>query len=456
MGVLLPFFISTMTLEFQQALLRCLFQLPELRDRVQDISSSVFDMVEDQVVIELLNEYIKTYGSQPSKEEIGEFFSARIHKKNIPDDVSKKIIQTLHSCYLPVEGEMEHVKRVMNGEVQRKRAKGIIQKALMNLKDTPADQVKVIVDQLSHDLGEVGTLGRLDGTEIYRSAGFITDPFIRPHMEGRPTVFDSLNRMTSAGGFKTPELIILLSAPKNFKTGVLISLALGFMKDGLKVYYADGENGEVAIRKRVEQSILQCTEDELKDPNVYGQLDEALKWYTMQGGNMVIDSYIAFQATTADVHTRIKQLKADTGFSPDVIIWDSIDHFLPSTAEDRKKDERLKIRKTYFEVIAINKLLGCFSIAPSQVNRAAVDKKVFSMKDFAEDFGKAANCHATFALCRTPKEVEAKIARIVPVVQRQGVRFHPNMACILEIQEDIGSVKEISEERAEELLMAVE
>jgi hypothetical protein len=148
------------------------------------------------------------------------------------------------------------------------------------------------------------------------------------------------------------------------------------------------------------------------------------------------------------VWARLAQLRLETGFIPDMIVWDSIDHFVPTLIEDKKKDERLKIKAVFFEVIAINKKCKCFSLAPSQVNRAAVDKKVFSMKDFSEDFGKAANCHAAFALCRTPEEVEAGIGRIVVVVQRRGERYKPNSVCVVEIDENIGSVKEISLEDA--------
>lgn len=65
------------------------------------------------------------------------------------------------------------------------------------------------------------------------------------------------------------------------------------------------------------------------------------------------------------------------------------------------------------------------------------------MTNFSEDFGKAANCHAAFALCRTPYEKEAGVMRIVPVLQRDGVAQHSNYSCFVDVDEARMTVKEI-------------
>lgn len=441
-----------MTTDFQRSLLRCLFQLPDLIPKIPIIDVKVFDLVEDQILFELLAEYIKTHNSLPTKVEVAEFYKARVQQKNVPDDVSRKIIQAIHAVFVPVDGQMDYVREVLNGEVLRKRVKSELQALMTNLKDTPSDQVSQVVEQAYLNIGRSMKDGKPEEEGTFSSAGYLSDPYVKPHVVGRPTIFKGLNRMTSAGGFRTPEFVIIMSAPKNFKTGVMIEMVLGYMRDGLKVYYADTENGEFNIRERFDQHMLKCTVEEMKDSDTYEKLDEVRRWYTMMGGNVMIDSYIAYRATPNDVSIRLKQLKEEDNYVPDIIVWDSIDHFVPSLAEDRKKEERHKIRAVYFEAIAINKKFGCFCFAPSQVNRAAVDKKVFSMKDFSEDFGKAFNCHAAFALCRTPEEVEAGIGRLVPVVQRRGVRYRPSTVCVLGINESIGQVEEISLEDAEDRL----
>lgn len=437
-----------MTPDFQKSLLRCLFQLPELAPKLPFITSKVFDLVEDQFLLELLVEYMRGSTSLPTKAEIAEFYAERVRQKNVPDDVSKRIIQAIHSVYTPVDGEMGYVKTVLNGEVLRKQVKGQVQELVTTLQSTPSDQVVEVVERTFMGMARFLREGKPQAEEMYQSAGMISEAYVRREEKGHPTAFSGLNRMMSAGGFRTPELIIILSAPKNFKTGLMIELALGFMRSGLKGYYADTENGELSIRERVEQSMMKATYEEMQTPEVYGKLEEVKAWYAKVGGDMMIDSYVAYRATPGDVWARLAQLRLETGFIPDFIIWDSIDHFIPTLPEDKKKEERFRIKAVYFEVIAINKKCRCFSIAPSQVNRAAVDKKVFSMKDFGEDFSKAANCHASFALCRTAEEVEAGIGRLVVVVQRRGERYKQGSVCVVEIDESIGSVKEISVEDA--------
>lgn len=111
------------------------------------------------------------------------------------------------------------------------------------------------------------------------------------------------------------------------------------------------------------------------------------------------------------MNTELERLRDERGWVPDVILWDYPDLFEPT--DKSIKDKRLKIQAVYFEIINLNHKWGCFSMGLSQISRNAVNKAVINMKDFAEDFGKAANCHAAFAICRTEEEMEAGTARLI-------------------------------------------
>src|SRR5688572_14536392 len=45
---------------------------------------------------------------------------------------------------------------------------------------------------------------------------------------GAPTKFAGLNKMTAAGGFYPPQLVIFMKGPKQFGTGLLVSLAVDY------------------------------------------------------------------------------------------------------------------------------------------------------------------------------------------------------------------------------------
>jgi predicted solute-binding protein len=95
----------------------------------------------------------------------------------------------------------------------------------------------------------------------------------------------------------------------------------------------------------------------------------------------------------------------------------------------------------------MNKELNTFTIVPSQVNRAAIGKKTFDVKDLAEDFAKAMNANAIFAICATPEEEEQGIRRIIPVSQREGVRYQGGKhICIVKIDEAKMLVQEVDSE----------
>ena len=135
---------------------------------------------------------------------------------------------------------------------------------------------------------------------------------------------------------------------------------------------------------------------------------------------MKIDFYPPKVKSIADVEAELEYLRDEYNWIPNMICYDYLDLMKP--INPKVTDKRLAIQEVYFDAIRLNKKWGTFAITMSQVTRDAVNKKTLSMKDFAEDFGKAANAHAAFALCQDEEEEKLNITRIVPVMQREGVQ----------------------------------
>jgi hypothetical protein len=114
------------------------------------------------------------------------------------------------------------------------------------------------------------------------------------------------------------------------------------------------------------------------------------------------------------------------------------------------------VQAAYFDAKNMGLRRDVLVFSLSQVNRAAVSKAVLDLTDFAEDFQKAANCDAAFAICQTKAERKLGIARIVPVVQRQGIAYTgtPQDTCNIRICYDIQRVYELSYEEVLSLLDA--
>lgn len=309
---------------------------------------------------------------------------------------------------------------------------------------------EINADDFGNQVARVKSEMYMDSEDLFDYGGFLAadaEKFMSlDFMEGKPTFLHALNNLTAAKGFHTPQLIIIMSGPKHFKTGLLLKLALEYMKAGEKIYYADAENGVRDIRNRLKMIALECSYEELSDPEMQEEAVSVLKRITkMFGGDIYIDGYQANKSSISDVEARLSQLREQFDFVPTIIFYDSIDHFTPSLKSDQTRDLRHKISIVYHEAVSLNKRLGSFSIAPSQVNRAAVGKSKFDMKDVSESFDKIMNCHAAFAICATNEELDMGVRRIIPVAQRQGTRYKgDSTTCMIHIDEEKHVIKEVA------------
>ncbi len=167
-----------------------------------------------------------------------------------------------------------------------------------------------------------------------------------------------------------------------------------------------------------------------------------------------MEYYPANIASTKDVDADLTVLKEEHGWEPDFIVWDYPDKM---DCEDKTiKDTRIKIQHVYHDIIRLHNKWDCFGIGVSPVNKNAVGKAIIDMRDFAEDFQKAYNAHAAFALCATPEEEKAHIRRIVPVFQREGVGLSSGKACVVKLDEARMQMTELSFEEANKVIAEME
>ena len=200
--------------------------------------------------------------------------------------------------------------------------------------------------------------------------------------------------------------------------------------------------------------MLEATWEEYAGGELDDTLAEMVNRFNVMGGDFRADFYPAHTKSVSDVEDKLDEIYEETGWQPTVILWDYPDLMKPT--DYRIKDKRFQIQAVYFDIIRCQKKRKIWGIGLSQVNKEAVDKPIIDMKGFAEDFGKAANCHAAFALCRTKEEREAGIMRIVPVVQRDGVAPSSHAVCYVKVDEGRMMVKEMDRHEASKIMEAYE
>jgi KaiC/GvpD/RAD55 family RecA-like ATPase len=434
-----------MTIEFQQSLLSFLVQYPEGPQYIKDIDEEIFDLLEFKLALQTLRKYYKAYNTLPGRVVAQQYLEEQISQTaDLTPDIAKDLREVFEDIYIPMAAnDKTCVQDSLILEIQQKA----IDTAFM---DFAAN--KLSVNQVFTKINKLSGMVKSVGYDTFAGGGFLVadrDKFQEERIYGNPTFLHDLNQMTAAGGFYSPQLIVFLSSPKAFKTGIMLKFGIEYARDGKKVYYADNENGVTQIRNRAKMAVMECELHELFDGSLQEELDETLsRFHKYMGGDIFIDEYPAYTKSMNDVKGRLTYLKEEFGWVPDIIILDTIDKFIPNNPMDQKRDTRIRIALVYDEVITLNKEWGTFALVPSQVNRQAVGKKTFNITDLAEDFSKACNANSIWAICMTPEEEEQGIRRIIPVSQREGVSYKGGKhVCIVKVDEKRMLVEEINSEK---------
>ncbi len=395
--------------------------------------------------------YTKDFGTVPDVISAVEYLHGTAAVRQMKPEIQAEMAAHLETLFEARDEDTGLVMKRILDYAARKRTTELVKKSILKVKDGGIDEVKKL-----H--GELGKIAQLDQRMLEletNRGGFLLADHLRSINEiqaGVPCFLKKMNRMTAAGGFKPPELIVLLAGPKGFKTGLALNMAVEYVRDGLKVYYADFENGYKSIKTRAQQVLMQVARHELTEAENIRSLQQVVRRVKSLGGDFVVDKYEAHNNTVGDVEQVIREMWEQHAWKPDVIVWDYPDLIMPISPQ---RDVHENITRVYLDINNLNNRLGCFSIAVSQVNRAAVEKDVFTITDLAGDFRKAAHCHSCWALCRTPEEVEAGVGRIVPVVQREGVRYKSNNVCFVRIDEARMHIEEIDARTAAKALEGI-
>jgi DnaB-like helicase C terminal domain. len=431
-----------MTVDFQLSLLSYLVQCSEGQQYIDQLDDSLFDLVEDRLTFQLLVRYHKIYQSVPSQVVMIQYAEEQIAQTpNMSKEMIDNLRLNLKDIYVPLpEGDKLKIQDTLILDIQQKS----LDKTFLDFASN-----KLSVNQVFTKVNKLSSLVKSASAD-YQSGGFlIQDRYkhFEEQVEGNPTFLHDLNTLTSAGGFYSPQLIVFMSAPKSFKTGLLLKLAIEYARSGMKVYYADNENSARSLRNRAKMAIMECTLSELYDSNIQEELEDTLyRFGHYMAGDLFIDEYPAYSKSMKDVKDRLLYLQEHFKWLPDIIIYDALDKFMPISAVDSKRDLRIRIQLIYDEAINLSKEFGTFAFAPSQVNRTAIGKKIFDLKDLSEDFAKSFNCHALFSVCMTPEEEQQGIRRIIPVIQREGVSYKGHNMCIIKVDEERGKVEEVDKD----------
>jgi len=439
--------IQEFTVEFQYDLLKYLTRAKDMKIYVKILDSSIFGLSEHQFIFSLIQSYQATYFVTPKKNSLKQFFISSVKDKQVDDQTIEYMSGLIDGLYMDCESNDEFLKETVIDFAKRQMVRAV----MLEYADKINDMADSDYVSLLSKLKKISDLGRESESLVpgrYLFKDFTLDRAVT--VAGVPFFLKGVNQLTAARGFHTPQVVIFLAAPKGFKTGTMLNAAVDFaIYQRKKVLYCDTENGIQQLVNRSYQQIVSCTYDDLVSSKFDDKLEHTAAMALKLGGELRFEYFPPTVSTLDDVESKIAEL-AEDGFVPDIIFYDYFDKF---GSNNRKAyDKRLVIQDVYEHAVRINMKHSTFAISVSQVKQSAVGKAVITMTDFGEDFAKAANSHAAFAICRTQWELDNGYAHIIPVVQRQGQRYKPGEnEVFVRINEETMLIQELGQHESSKL-----
>ena len=198
-----------MVQEYEENLLKFLVQDRTAKKYIGEIESTVFGTADYQIVYELLEAYYKEFKAQPEKANLLQYFSDKSEEQNLNAEVKKHLEKTIRQMFEPMDAESGQIRSTLVEFCQRRMAKDLI-------KDFAPKINKANTGDFSHFLAQVGKIHRLkenlEENDANRGEFLLLDhrSGTQEVQEATPTYLKALNRMTAAGGFYTPQLIIFI------------------------------------------------------------------------------------------------------------------------------------------------------------------------------------------------------------------------------------------------------
>lgn len=431
-----------MTLAFQEELLKYLFQNKEARHVKNDLDQEVFSVPTFKLVYGLWQEYVKRYNSIPTKTSFREYTDRAVKRSKgaVSAEVYTDMLNVTAVAYTPSDGAEEFTRDIIVTYARRMGMRNLFTNNAERLRSATNEDIDNMFAEARRVVGIGGDITADDknrGGFLFRDGGKKGGTSLSA---GHPTFLDSLNRMTGARGFYSPQLILLMGGPKAFKTGMILSILIEYAKAGLNIFIADAENGVSSIETRIKQGLLECERHEVG--GYRKELAFILSKLKLYGGDILVHHFPAYVSTLDHVDAELERLATEEQWVPNIIFYDYLQLFASSNKKIINKQDQ--IQDVYHHAKRMNNKWNTFAFTAIKIKREAVSKVVLKADDIGVDFGQAYNCDATFALCRTEDEVKEGNARIVPVLQREGTayRFGASTTCAVQITEATQTVRE--------------
>lgn len=242
--------------------------------------------------------------------------------------------------------------------------------------------------------------------------------FYKRKEEKIPTNLEHLNYVLR-GGIPTKTLGVLMAGTGVGKSLFMCSISAGLIESGNNVLYITLEMAEEKIAQRIDQNLLNLTQEELDSISEEAYLKRFANVKMKTQGNLIVKEYPTKSAHAGHFKALLKELEQKKDFKPDVICIDYL-NICASMNANKQANSYEQIKSTAEELRALSMEFGCPVLTATQTNRTGYSDADVDITSVSESFGLPMTADYFFALSTNDKLRDEGIIRFTQLKNRYG------------------------------------
>ncbi len=431
-------------IEFQYEILKFMVNDRRGYKIINLIQDSYFTSINHAVITKCITKYFKKNKKIPSRaiflEELRELFNHRDYAKSLTPTDRKEIITESKAMFGVEVPDGEQIIKKVEQFAQFNELSDVLE----NSDITDPNLYQEFVMRVQKAVSPKVDINNKRGT-------FLIKDIEQRQLDRQSnsdivqTPFRQLNWATNANGYERGSTVVILDKPKKFKTGFMVQVVKGYMKQKKKILLFDLENGEHSLATRIEQSLSKKTKADIMSGDSDKDVRKVLRKYKRLGSEVYIKRLPAF-CTTRDMQQEINMIKEEFGITFDILIVDYIGLMNSTT---NRQDDHNRIADAYLDIANLAKENNYdITYSPHHIKDEARAREAtrYRENDLAKCNEIGRHVHAIWGLNRSEEEEEAGVLRLELVVQRDG---KPKARALFKVDADIQSTTEFTKEEIE-------
>lgn len=352
-----------------------------------------FQSKSDQVLFELIDEYVKKYSTFPTKEALQIDLS---NKNGMSDDQYKQTQETINNLK---PSEDKDIQWLVDKTEEFCKDKAIYNALIESIKIVDNKNDKISVGAIPKILSDALAVS----FDTHIGHDFIADAQERFEFYHRkesriPFDLEFLNKITG-GGLPKKTLNIAMAGTGVGKSLFMCHCAAANLTAGLNVLYITLEMAEERIAERIDANLMDVKVDELKEMSKETYEKRIGRIQRKTQGKLIVKEYPTASAGSANFRYLLQELKLKKNFKPDIIYID----YLNICASSRVKAGAAVNSYTYVKAIAeeLRGLAVEFDVpifSATQTTRSGSTNSDVGLEDTSESFGLPATADFMIAL----------------------------------------------------------